>query len=221
LSSHYVNFGGQQINTTSDPAYITLTNSGTVELTISEISASDNFSVTDDCGDTLSSGSECTLSITFSPSSSTSYSGAVTIIDDTTDSPQSITLEGIGLSPGEPVVSLSISSMDFGEQTVETTSDAQVLTVTNMGSSDLEISSVTLSGNGSHSYNNADNCHGKTIAGGQSCSAAVSFAPTSNGAHSASLYIEDNSGNGSQAVSLTGTGIGGTSSGGGCSLLLK
>ena len=51
-----------------------------------------------------------------------------------------------GGTPMLPAVSLSTTALNFGNQTINTTSAAQSVTLTNSGSASLSISSITLTG---------------------------------------------------------------------------
>jgi HYDIN/CFA65/VesB family protein/centrosomal CEP192-like protein len=218
LSSHSVEFAPVVAGQTSSATDVTLTSTGTVDLEITDISASANFGVSDNCGNTLTPGSSCTVSITFSPPEAADFSGTVTIESNASDSPQSISLSGIGVSQTGPQTSLSVNALDFGEQVVDTESTARAITVTNSGTESLSISAVALGGDNSTSYNKNDNCHAATVAPGDSCTISVAFTPTADGSLAATVSITDNSASSPQSVSLTGIGIAPTSSSGSCSL---
>ena len=78
---------------------ITLTSSGSAPLSISDITPSGDFAQTDDClrsPSTLAAGDKCAVSVTFTPTATGSRSGAITITDNASDSPQSVPLSGNG-----------------------------------------------------------------------------------------------------------------------------
>lgn len=220
LSKHALDFGGVPIDTASDAKTVTVTNTGTADLAIYSITASENFDETGDCGETLPSAETCTLSVTFTPPSSGNFSGTVTIVDNASDSPQAVSLIGIGLTPGSPEVDLSATSLDFGEQAVDEASEAKTVTVTNGGTEDLVIQAVTIEGDKSHSYSEQDDCQGSTLAGGESCTISSTFTPVEEGVLSATISIGDNASDSPQTVILSGTGVQSSEEGGGgCSLL--
>ncbi len=80
---------------------VTLTNSGTSELTISGLKSSGDFAI-DATGTTCSVGlqvaasANCTIAVTFPPTSGGTRSGAVTITDNASTSPQTVALSGEG-----------------------------------------------------------------------------------------------------------------------------
>ncbi len=87
-------------NTTSASQAITLTNNGGATLNISGITLggtnASNFAETTTCGTTLAAAANCSISATFTPTASTNYSASVSIADNATGSPQSISLTGTG-----------------------------------------------------------------------------------------------------------------------------
>lgn len=217
FSSHSIEFAPMVVGKTSSATDVTLTSTGTVDLNITDISASANFGVDENCGNPLAPGESCTLSITFTPTETTDFSGTVIVDSNATDSPQSIALSGIGVSQAGPQASLSVNTLDFGEQVVATESTARTITVTNSGTETLSIDTVTLEGDNSESYNKNDNCHNSTVAPGGSCTISAAFTPSTDGTKAATISITDNSSSSPQSISLTGIGIAQTSSGG-CSL---
>lgn len=99
LSPITLTFGDEVVATSSQPLTATLTNSGTAVLHITNITASANFSETNDCGSTLATGQNCTITVTFSPQSTGTLAGTLSIDDDATGSPHTAALRGNGV-PG-------------------------------------------------------------------------------------------------------------------------
>jgi len=94
--------------------------------------------------------------------------------------------------------------VNFGNQGVGTTSSAQVLTLTNSGTSPLTGVSVSMTGTNTADFGQTNNC-GTSVAGNSSCTISVSFAPSAYGAESATLSVTDSAG--TQTSSLSGAGI--------------
>jgi hypothetical protein len=101
---------------------------------------------------------------------------------------------------------VSPASLTFGNQSVGTTSLPQPVTLTNIGSSNMTISGVTVTGTDAGDFGQTNNC-GTSLSAGASCTINVTFSPTASGARSASLSITDSAVGSPQTVSLTGTGI--------------
>lgn len=98
LSTSSLTFPDQVVQTTSAPQAITLTNTGTATLIITAIVASGDFAQTNTCGNSLASGANCTVSVTFTPTQAGTRTGNVTITDNALDSPQSVLLTGQGVT---------------------------------------------------------------------------------------------------------------------------
>jgi len=98
LSATSLNFGSRTLDTTSPPQPITLSNFGTMTLSITGITASPNFGQTNTCNLSLASGASCTLNLTFSPSQTGDLTGTLSLTDNAADSPQTVSLSGNGVA---------------------------------------------------------------------------------------------------------------------------
>lgn len=106
------------------------------------------------------------------------------------------------MSPNQPAVTLSPSSLNFGPQTLGATSTAQNVTLTNTGTGLLNINNVALSGD----FKQASSTCSNSLAAGASCSIGVTFTPTALGSRTGGLSIFDDAAGSPQTVSLTGAG---------------
>jgi hypothetical protein len=120
------NYPFQLVGTTSSPQTVTLTNTGSVALSIASIKVSGLFHARNTCGSSVASGGSCTITTVFKPTTTGSASGTVTIIDSASSKPQVIYLTGIGTE-----VSLNPLKLEFAAQKVGTTSAPQTVQVTN------------------------------------------------------------------------------------------
>jgi FtsP/CotA-like multicopper oxidase with cupredoxin domain len=99
-------------------------------------------------------------------------------------------------------VSLSTTSLLFGNQAVGTRSAAQTVTLANVGTTTLTINSITWSTN----FSDTSNC-GTSLSPGQNCRINIVFAPTTTGVLTGTLTIRDSDVTSPQVVTLTGTGV--------------
>jgi FG-GAP-like repeat len=107
---------------------------------------------------------------------------------------------------GGPVVSLSPASLTFLLlRTVGTTSSTQTVKLTNVGSGELDISGITLTGPDPGDFAQSNNCP-PTVASGGSCLITVTFTPTTQRLRTASVSITDSVPGSPQTVPLTGRG---------------
>lgn len=202
LSPLKLTFADQATGTTSASATVTLTNSGSAPLAITGIGASGDFAQTNTCGTALAAGgASCVISVTFTPTATGTRTGAVTITDDAAGSPQTLALTGNGITPA-PAVSLSSSRLTFADQTFETASAAQTLTLTNSGSATLSITGIAATGDFAQT-----NACGASLAVGASCSIDVAFTPTATGSRTGNVTITDNATGSPHQVTLSGNGI--------------
>jgi hypothetical protein len=213
LSSSSLTFTGQLVGTASSGQTVTLTNSGNGALTISAIALSgtnsSDFSEANTCGTSVAGGANCTITVTFKPTAAGSRTASVTITDNATGSPQSISLTGTGTAP---VAALSATTLTFSNQAVSTTSAAQTVTVSNTGNAPLAITSIAFSGTNSSDFASQGTSTCSTtspVAAAGSCNVNIAFTPSIKGAESATLTVTDNSGavaGSTQMVTLSGTG---------------
>ncbi len=202
LSASALNFKKVGIGRTSAPQTVTLTNVGNATLNISSITASGDFSISNNtCGATVAAGANCAVSVTFTPTKKGARKGTLSFNDDAPGSPQTVALSGTGQS-----VVVSPTSLNFGTVAVGNTSSEQIVTVTNLNSITVTITSIAFAGTAAGDYLISSNTCGATIAGGASCSVGVEFKPITTGKRAAKLNVKNNGGGSPATTSLTGTG---------------
>jgi hypothetical protein len=199
LAPGSLTFASQTVGTTSSAQSVSLTNMGTTTLSITSITASTNFGQTNNCGTSLLAGAACTINVTFTPTATGTLTGTISVADNIVGSPQIVNLTGTGASA--PGVTLSPTSLSFGNQTVDTTSAAKTVTLTNTGSGPLTVSSIATTG----SYAQTNTC-GTSVAAGANCTISVTFTPTATGTSSGTVVVTDNATNSPQSATLSGTG---------------
>jgi hypothetical protein len=106
---------------------------------------------------------------------------------------------------GLPAVSLSPDSLTFASQPTNSTSNPQTVTLTNVGSADLSITSIGVQGVNSADFNAGSSC-GAILPAGSSCVVSVTFTPSAGGSRVASLTVTDNAPGSPHTVPLSGTG---------------
>jgi hypothetical protein len=199
LSATSLTFADTTVGSSSAPQDVTLTNVGKAALNIASIATTGDFSQTNTCGSVVDAGASCTISVTFTPTTTGTLTGAVTITDDARNSPQSVSLSGNGVTA--PQVQLSTTFLDFGEQHVGDSSNPQNVSLTNTGGSTLTISSIVTSGD----FSETDDCNG-SVAAGATCTLSIVFTPTDHGDRSGQVTINDNAPDTPQLINLDGFG---------------
>ena len=202
LSASSLTFPSQLVGTTSSSQQITLQNTGNTALSITSItlggSNPGDFSLSQTCGNSVAAGSNCTLTVTFTPTARGARSATVSIVDNAADSPQTISLTGTGTAP---TADISPSSLTFPGQFVGTTGLPQNITLTNNGNVALNISSIQASAQ----FGTSNGCT-SSLAVGVSCTISVFFDPSSAGTQTGTLTVTDNAPASPQTVALSGTG---------------
>ena len=212
LSPSSISFPSTTVGQTSAAQTVTITNTGTATATVgsSLVSGSTSFSQTaTTCGSSLAAGASCTVSIVFTPAAAGSVSFVVSVLDNASNSPQTLTLSGTGVAvvTPVPVATLSGTAIAFNPATVGTVTAAPGISLTNTGTGALTISSVVMGGVNLDQFTQTNNC-GTSLAVGASCTLTISFAPTQAGSFTAVVTITDNAANSPQTISLSGASNG-------------
>jgi hypothetical protein len=208
LSTHALAFGVQPIGATSTPGPAALLNVGGAFMPISSIATSGansgDFSATpSSCANPLPPAAVCLLSVTFKPTGPGPRKSSISISDNAAGSPQTVVLTGVGTA-----ASLSPTALPFAGQTVNTSSAAQTIILTNKGTVTMNLWQIAILGAnaGDFSLSPPSTC-GSTLGTGANCTVSVTFKPTATGARTASVLFSNDGGGSPQAVTLTGTGI--------------
>ncbi len=106
-----------------------------------------------------------------------------------------------------PAVSMGPFSLQFGSESVGSTSAPQITILRNMGSAALAISNTAMTGD----FAETDDC-GSTVAAASSCTFSITFTPTASGTRTGSLTVTDDATGSPHSVALSGTGMGASDS---------
>jgi hypothetical protein len=203
LSPPSFNFGQENVGTKSQPKTATLVNADALPLPVTDIKIiganSTEFSQTNNCPSSIPVGGSCQIQVTFAPTSQGSKSASLSVSYTGPGSPQSVALSGTGV--GTTTVFLAPSNLTFATRIINTTSDPQTATLTNTGSEDVSVSSISTA----QPFSQTNNCP-STLPVGKSCQIQVTFQPTAVGVANGTLSVTDNATGSPQTVALTGTG---------------
>jgi hypothetical protein len=194
-------FGNQTVGTSSVAQNVTVSNTGNIPLTLATSIAGTNpgdFSQTNGCGSSVAPGGSCNVSITFTPAAAGKRAAALNLSDNAPNSPQSVSLSGVGVTP---TAKLSSTSLTFPAQVIMTTSGAGKVTLTNTGLGILNITNIAVTG----PFSQSNTC-GTSLKSGGSCTFSVTFTPATIGSAAGSISITDNAPNSPQNIVLKGTG---------------
>ena len=200
LSPTSVSFGNVAVGGNATGS-LTLTDTGNAALVLTAANISGvGYSLTGlSLPWTLGPGQSGTLTVQFSPSTCGTASGSLSLLSNAPGSPLLVPLSGSGVSQSS-VLSVSPTSLDFG--TVLTGGiSTQNLTLSNTGTSSYTISQIAASGSG---FSASGLSLPATLAGGQTASLSVTFAPTVAGSVTGAVTITSTASNTPVTVTLAG-----------------
>jgi hypothetical protein len=118
------------------------------------------------------------------------------------------------MGPGDfAAVAFTPQSVNFGNQTLNVVSNPQRVTLINPGSSPLNITSISTSGD----FAETNNCGATVPAGSATCIINITYAPTVIGPSTEQVAITDNAAGSPHVITVTGNGV---SAGGGVLTLI-
>jgi hypothetical protein len=196
LAPAALTFSDQAVGTASPSSSITLINSGNAPLSVSRVDISvaqlplgpqAEFFETDDCVNApIAAGQACTLHVSFAPAATGDRSATLTIFANVAGGQATVALSGRA-TPGNTVV-LTPLFVNYGAVDVNATSPARNITVSNTGTADVPLGTPTVSGD----FHISANTCTAVLKSNSGCTLAVTFTPTSSGAHSGSLIVSAN-----------------------------
>ncbi len=209
LSPGSLSFSNQLLGTSSVAQPVQLSNTGAGALTINSGGITitgpnaNEFSQTNDCGTGIPGFGNCTLYVTFTPSGTA------------TTAPQTATLTVTG-NAGTQTVSLSgteiypVAGVSGGLSFIQTygsTSQPQVVSLSNTGGYALSINNIAIGGANASEFAETTTCLA-SLPATSSCTISVTFTASAITSASATLTITDNTNEvagSTQTVSLTGS----------------
>ena len=189
----------QAVATASAPQTITVTNSGSAPLTITQITTTGDFTQTNTCtAAPIAINATCTIQITFAPTATGTRTGTLTIYGNVAGGQATAPLSGTG-TPAAPIV-LTPLTLTFPATTINATTAAQNITISNTSATPIALKTPTITGD----FAIAANTCASTLAPSTGCTVSITFTPTASGTRTGTFTITDDAG--TQTASLSGTG---------------
>ncbi len=199
LNPPSLTFPSQPLQTFSAPQTVTVTNTGRLNLSVSTVTTSGDFTETDTCaGQSLAPAAACQVEVSFNPSQTGTRTGTLTLSANLSGGQITASLSGIGSGPA--VIRLTPPSLDFGSLPVGSSTATQSVTIANTGVQSTSLTSETVN---SDFHITANTCT-SSLAPATSCTVSILFNPTASGSRPGTLTIV--SGLGVQTVPLSGSG---------------
>jgi len=198
-----LSFGSVNAGVTSSKS-VTLTNNGTANVTISQVTVSAKDVVANGVTTpfTLTPGQSQTMNVTFDPSTAETVSGNITVAS-TQGTNTVISVSGTGIQAG---ITLTPSSANFGSVTVGST-NSQTIQISNPGNGVLTITQANVSGSG---FSTTGLPLPLSINPGLTSTFNAQYQPAAAGSASGSITIVSNAATSPNVVALTGTGVAAT-----------
>lgn len=223
LSASSLAFGNVATGATSTAKTVTITNTGSEDLTISSVATTGQFVTTFATPKVLTAGQSAVISVVFKPTTDGAKTGTVTINHDGNGG-NTIALSGtggnastlptitisngvIGAVTSDASVSASTTTLSFSNTVVGETSSAMTVNLTNSGGKEASITGLTLTGS-QFALASGSAVLGTTIPAGSVVAVKVQMTPDSVSDFTGSLSITTDAPVGdSFTVSLSGSGV--------------
>lgn len=202
-----LSFPDTGLGRTSELLVLEIHSSGTTPVENIAISAPvipDFVVVQDNCsGLTLNPGESCLATYAFAPTQVFSFTEILSVSADNLVGID-VTLEGEGIVG--PAVATNPSTLNFGDVVVGQTSTGQAVRISNSGTTELSLGTLTLT-TGADFTVTSNTCNGASLAVGASCEVVVACNATATGALADSLSIPSDAASSPDSVSLDCNGI--------------
>jgi hypothetical protein len=188
---------------------LTISNLGTQNLNVSGLNSTNPvFSVVSPAPPfVVSPGTDAIVTVRFAPSEAITYTGDLQIASNDPDESQvSVPLAGTGIQPptDEPDIAVGPTSLDFGQVVVGSNSD-RTLTVSNLGTQNLNVSGLTSS---NPVFSVVSPATPFNVTPGNNVLVTLRFTPAAVSTYSGNLQIASNDPDESNvSVPLSGQGI--------------
>jgi len=204
VSQTQLQFNNVILGQSSGADQVTIQNTGGVSVTDMELAATGDFAAAmGTCTPTIAPGAHCYVTVTFTPTVLGFRTGTLTIFSASGEAPPvTVSLSGVGVAAASIVGNKT--ELDFGSISQGQVSTAQKLSITDVGT--LEIDGLTFTV--TPPFQLTQNLCASSLLAEKSCSMQVDFAPTATGAATGTLTIASTTaGVTPLVVALTGTGL--------------
>ncbi len=197
-------FGGIAVGVVSGEEDLTLTNTGSIGLTMTGVLVNGNYAETDNCTKSvIAPGGSCGLEVTFAPQATGDLNGEIVVSANVYGGQFAVNLVGFGTPGG--AINLNPASVNFGPVDIGSSSVAATVEASNLSTQPIMFTSIAVSGPFAISTSAANACGTGALAPTNACPVAVTFTPTQSGAAAGTLTFNDTAG--AQTILLSGSGL--------------
>jgi hypothetical protein len=189
---------------TSGTKTVAVTNTGTGDLVVSSINVTGaSFSISGITFPlTVAPGATYTANVVFHPQAIGTVNGSASIASNLSGSPTVVSFSGTGVAAPTNTLTVSPTSIAFGNVTVGTSSSRNV-TLSNNGTAGIVVSAANVTGLG---FSIAATTP-FTVAAGASSTVSLLFSPQTSGPANGTASFVSNASNSPGSTSFTGTGV--------------
>jgi hypothetical protein len=191
-----LDFGNVIAGTTTQGPLI-ISNSGFAPLDVSGITYPVGFSGA--WSGMIDPGNYANVMVAFAPTTNGFYSGDITVQSDALDGINTIFVDGSGVSAPTKIISLSGSSLVFGNVPIGVTAQS-TLTISNLGNTTLTVTGIAYPTGFSGAWSGA-------IAAGASTNITVTFAPIALMAYGGSITVSSDATSDNNTIAVSGVGV--------------
>jgi hypothetical protein len=203
LSQSSLTFDTTMAGNASTPQTVSLSNTGTATLRIASIATSTDFVASTTCA-TLLPGANCTLTIVFTPQSTSTSTTRISAVEISSDSGTPLEFISLIGAASPPTLFIPQNTLSFG--TVLVGANASLpLQITNVGTAPVTFNALSATGDFIPSSGSCP-VAGGTLAPNTSCNLEVEFTPFQTGTHAGILSISTSASTLPITASLTGIG---------------
>jgi hypothetical protein len=206
LAPNALDFGTQNVASTTTLS-LAVSNTTTAPITFLALTTTGDYSAaTGTCptpGNSLAAGASCTLSVAFTPTTTGTRAGTLSLATSATTLSLTASLTGVGVA-GQ--LNATPSALSFGSIAVGSPAPLS-FTLLNSGSAIVTLSPTTITGINAADFAVTTPCSSATLAPNQGCTLTVTFTPSATGPRTAALSIPSNDPASPIVIPLTGAGV--------------
>ena len=202
LTPNALDFGSVLVAATAQLP-LTVANTTSAPITFNAITTTGDYTAAGTCpssGGTLAPASTCTLQIAFTPIATGTRTGSVALSTSASTLPHTAALTGIGI---QSQLTITPSTLNFGSITIGASANL-ALTLANTGSAPITNLALTLP---TSDFSLTTPCPAASLAPGATCTAQLTFTPTTLGTRTATLTIASSATPTPTLIPLSGTGL--------------
>ncbi|MEJ2582034.1 MAG: choice-of-anchor D domain-containing protein, partial [Acidobacteriota bacterium] len=199
LSASALTFSDQEVGSVGGPLEVIVTNNGNAPLGIHDVAVAGPFATENTCR-VIDPGQWCSFPLVFAPKVPGQVLGSLSFLSNAGAGEHTVALSGTGFVPANLMLSATV--LEFAHQGIGTTSPAQHVVLSNIGTVPLAISGIE----STVPFGLSSTCSSQ-LAGGASCTLGIEFAPDTTGPAMGAVTIDSSATESPSRIDLSGEGV--------------